>query len=92
MSRPYRDGMTVGGERPGGPLPVFVDVDTGVDDAMALVYLFASEDAEVVGIASTSGNVPVQQVCRNNLGLLDLCRITGVPVSKGAEQPISTPL
>ncbi|MDT5015285.1 MAG: purine nucleosidase [Mycobacterium sp.] len=73
-------------------LPVFVDVDTGVDDAMALVYLFASDDAKVVGIASTAGNVPVQQVCENNLALLQLCRITGMPVSKGSEQPLSTPL
>ena len=31
--------------------PVFVDVDTGVDDAMALAYLFGSPDAELVGIA-----------------------------------------
>jgi purine nucleosidase len=74
------------------PLPVFVDVDTGVDDAMALVYLFASDDADVVGIASTAGNVPVQQVCENNLALLELCQIAGVPVSKGSEQPISAPL
>ncbi len=72
-------------------LPVFVDVDTGVDDAMALVYLFASDGAEVVGIASTAGNVPVQQVCRNNLGLLELCGLD-IPVSKGSEQPLSTPL
>ncbi|MFI5509436.1 nucleoside hydrolase [Mycobacterium sp. NPDC051804] len=72
-------------------LPVFVDVDTGVDDAMALVYLFASDDAEVVGIASTAGNVPVQQVCENNLGLLELCRMS-VPVSKGSERPLVTPL
>src|ERR1700730_1974003 len=59
---------------------------------MALVYLFASDDADVVGIASTAGNVPVQQVCRNNRGLLELCQITGVPVSKGSERPVSTPL
>jgi purine nucleosidase len=84
--------VTVGGEGPTSPLPVFVDVDTGVDDAMALVYLFASDEAELVGIASTAGNVPVQQVCQNNLGLLELCRITGVPVSKGSEQPVSAPL
>ncbi len=71
---------------------MFADVDTGVDDAMALVYLLASPDAELVGIASTGGNVPVQQVCRNNLGLLELCGATGIPVSKGAEQPVSTPL
>jgi purine nucleosidase len=72
-------------------LPVFADVDTGVDDAMALMYLFASEEVEVVGIASTAGNVPAQQVCRNNLGLLELCRMN-VPVSKGSEEPLSTPL
>ncbi|WP_317148259.1 nucleoside hydrolase [Mycobacterium sp. 29Ha] len=72
-------------------LPVFVDVDTGVDDAMALVYLFASDDAEVVGIASTAGNVPVQRVCENNLGLLELCRMN-VPVSKGSERPLVVPL
>lgn len=72
-------------------LPVFVDCDTGVDDAMALVYLLASDDAEVVGIASTAGNVPVQQVCENNLRLLELCGVN-VPVSKGSDQPLSTPL
>ena len=71
------------------PQPVFADVDTGVDDAMALVYLFASHDAELVGIASTAGNVPVQQVCQNNLGLLELCGVADVPVSKGSEQPVS---
>ena len=53
--------------------PVFLDVDTGVDDAMALVYLFGSAEADLVGIASTAGNVPVQQVCQNNLALLELC-------------------
>ena len=74
------------------PQPVFADVDTGVDDAMALVYLLASPEAELVGIACTAGNVPVQQVCENNLRLLELCRVEGIPVSKGSEQPVSTPL
>jgi purine nucleosidase len=73
-------------------VPVFVDVDTGVDDALALVYLLASEEAELVGIASTGGNVPVQQVCVNNLALLALCRSVGIPVSRGSDQPLSTPL
>jgi purine nucleosidase len=34
----------------------------------------------------------VQQVCENNLGLLELCRVDGIPVSKGSEQPVSSPL
>ncbi|OBH25728.1 nucleoside hydrolase [Mycobacterium sp. E342] len=72
--------------------PVFVDVDTGVDDALALMYLFASPDADVVGIASTGGNVAVQQVCENNLGLLQLCGVTGVPVSKGSDETLTGPM
>ena len=80
------------GNGPSAPLPVFADVDTGVDDAMALAYLLASADAELVGIASTGGNVPVKQVCANNLGLLEVCHATGIPVSKGADQPLIAPL
>ena len=71
--------------------PVFADVDTGVDDAIALMYLLASPDADLVGIASTGGNVGVEQVCENNLGLLDLCGVDGVPVSKGAAAPLNSP-
>lgn len=74
------------------PLPVFADVDTGVDDAMAIVYLLASEDAELVGLASTAGNVPVDVVCTNNLGLLELCGAGDIPVSKGSERPLAIPL
>jgi purine nucleosidase len=69
--------------------PVFVDVDTGVDDAIAVIYLLASPDAELVGIASTAGNVPVEQVCVNNLRLLDLCGADGVPVFRGADHPLN---
>ena len=67
---------------------VFVDVDTGIDDAVALVYLLASADADVVGIASTGGNIHVEQVCANNLGLLELCRAPDIPVSQGADEPL----
>ncbi|MGA9491186.1 MAG: nucleoside hydrolase [Mycobacterium sp.] len=70
--------------------PVFADVDTGVDDAIALIYLLASPDARLVGIASTGGNVGVAQVCENNLGLLDLCRVDGVPVFRGADHPLNS--
>jgi purine nucleosidase len=67
---------------------VFVDVDTGIDDALALIYLLAG-DADVVGIASTGGNIAVDQVCVNNLALLDLCRAPYIPVFRGADRPLN---
>ena len=72
--------------------PVFVDVDTGVDDAMALAYLLATDEVDLVGIASTGGNVPVDQVSENNLGLLELCRAEDIPVSSGSQRPLAIPL
>ena len=78
--------------RASGSSPVFADVDTGVDDAMALVYLLASPEADLVGIASTSGNVAAHQVCINNLGLLELCQARAIPVSKGSDLPLSSEL
>lgn len=68
--------------------PVFADVDTGIDDAIALIYLLAS-GADLVGIASTGGNITVDQVCANNLGVLELCRAADIPVSRGADRPLS---
>ncbi|WP_280277860.1 nucleoside hydrolase, partial [Nocardia wallacei] len=51
-----------------------MDVDTGIDDALALLYLLASPEAEITGIAATAGNVATAQVAANNLALLELCR------------------
>ncbi|MGF0310071.1 nucleoside hydrolase [Rhodococcus sp. IEGM1428] len=73
-------------------VPLIVDVDTGIDDSLALLYLLASEDAEILGIASTAGNVPVNQVAANNLAWLDLCRASDVEVSLGAQVPLVAPL
>lgn len=67
---------------------VFADVDTGIDDALAVIYLLASPDADLVGIASTGGNIAVGQVCANNLSLLELCGAADIPVSKGADEPL----
>ncbi len=72
--------------------PVFADVDTGVDDALAVIYLLASDDADLVGIGATAGNTDVDQVCRNTLGLLRLCGAAGLPVSRGAAAPLDAPL
>lgn len=67
---------------------VFVDCDTGVDDAVALVYLLGDPDTELAGIACTGGNVGLQQVCGNNLALVELCGRPEIAVSAGAAAPL----
>ncbi len=60
---------------------LIVDVDTGIDDSLALLYLLASPEAEILGIASTAGNVPVEQVAANNLNWLALCGAPDIEVA-----------
>lgn len=71
---------------------LIVDVDTGIDDSLALVYLAASADAEVVAVCCTAGNVPTAQVTRNTLAWLDMCGLSGVEVAVGADGPLVAPL
>ncbi len=69
-----------------------LDVDTGIDDALALAYLAALPDTEFVSVTATPGNVDADQVARNTLALLELCGRPGVEVAIGARRPLSIPL
>ena len=72
------------------PTTFLVDCDTGIDDALALSYLACRDDVEVAGIVSTGGNVQVDAVHRNNLGLAELLGLT-VPIARGADQALVEP-
>ncbi|MEV0946663.1 nucleoside hydrolase [Rhodococcus sp. NPDC049939] len=67
---------------------LIVDVDTGIDDSLALLYLLASPEAEIFGIASTAGNVSAEQVAANNLNWLGVCRAPDIEVALGARAPL----
>jgi purine nucleosidase len=69
-----------------------MDVDTGVDDALALLYLLASPEAEILGITCTAGNVTAKHVAINNLALLELCGASHIEVALGSEVPLVQPL
>jgi purine nucleosidase len=71
---------------------LLLDVDTGIDDALALVYLLAHPEAEILAITCTAGNVPARQVAQNNLALLELCGRSGIEVAIGSEVPLQVPL
>ncbi|CCQ46580.1 inosine-uridine preferring nucleoside hydrolase family protein [Pseudarthrobacter siccitolerans] len=69
-----------------------LDVDTGIDDALALAYLAALPDSEFVSVTATPGNVDADQVARNTLALLEQCGRPGVEVAVGARKPLAIPL
>lgn len=67
-------------------MKVILDLDTGIDDALALAYALAHPDLELIGVTVTYGNVPVELGVRNTLVLLELLGAGDVPVFAG-EQP-----
>ncbi|WP_082471372.1 nucleoside hydrolase [Arthrobacter sp. Leaf234] len=71
---------------------LLLDVDTGIDDAVALMYLLATPGVSVEAITCTAGNVGARQVALNNLALLELCGHAGVEVAIGSEVPLEIPL
>ncbi len=74
------------------PVPVILDVDTGIDDSLALLYAVASPEAELVAVTCVSGNVEARQVATNTLAVLELAGRTDVEVAIGREVPLVRPL
>ncbi len=71
------------------PRPVYFDCDTGIDDALALVYLMASPEIELAGIGTVSGNIDAKRAAVNTLDLLAMGGKTDVPVAVGAMDPLT---
>ncbi len=78
-------------ESPAG-LPVILDVDTGIDDALALLYACASSDLDLVAVTCVAGNVALDAVVANTLAVLELAGRGDVPVHAGAVAPMVKPL
>src|SRR4029077_19730622 len=51
---------------------IILDVDTGIDDSLALLYAAASPDAEFVAATCVSGNIDARQVAINTRAILEL--------------------
>ncbi|WP_395244171.1 nucleoside hydrolase [Agromyces sp. MMS24-K17] len=73
------------------PVPVFLDCDPGIDDAIALAYLIAHPGLRLVGIGTVSGNTSAEEAARNTLGLLAAAGIDDVPVAVGAHDFLARP-
>ena len=72
-------------------IPVWIDTDTGVDDALALLVAFQLEQLDIVGISAVCGNVEQEKTFRNARAVTALAN-RSVPVYPGAEKPLMTTL
>ena len=73
-------------------IPLLLDVDTGIDDSLALLYACASPDAEIVAVTCVAGNVDARQVAENTRAVLELAGRADVEVALGREAPIARAL
>jgi purine nucleosidase len=71
-------------------IPLLVDTDPGVDDALALLMAFDDPRHEVVGLTIAAGNVGLAHTVRNALKLCDVANVDA-PVFAGADAPLLHP-
>ncbi len=67
---------------------LIMDVDTGIDDSLALLYVAGSPEAELVAVTCVSGNIHGAQVAINTRAVLELAGRTDVEVALGREVPL----
>ncbi len=69
-------------------IPVVLDVDTGVDDACALLLAALHPAIDLRAITCVGGNAPLVDVVRNTLTVVEFVGRTDVPVGIGAARPL----
>ena len=71
--------------------PLLIDVDTGIDDAFALLYALADPDVRLLGVSTVAGNVDVVKATRNTRAVLALAGRADIPVWPGSAAPLLKP-
>jgi purine nucleosidase len=72
-------------------LPLIVDCDPGIDDALALLLAAASPEFELLAVTAVAGNRPVETTSRNACRILELAGRAEVPVHAGASRMLAHP-
>jgi len=68
---------------------LILDVDTGTDDAVAVMYAALHPDLELIGVTTVNGNVTVDHCTDNTLRVLDFINRGDIPVFEGLARPIA---
>ena len=67
---------------------VMLDVDTGGDDAVALMLAGHHPSLDVVGVTVVAGNSPLKTTVQNTLSALSAAKLDSIPVYPGADNSI----
>jgi purine nucleosidase len=69
-------------------LPIIIDCDPGIDDAVALLIAWASPELDIRGVCAVSGNAPIEATLNNVLQVRDLAGAPATPVFRGCHRPL----
>ena len=67
---------------------VILDVDTGTDDAVAIMFAALHPDLELLAVTTVNGNVPLEHTTDNTLRVLDFIGHAHIPVYAGLSRPL----
>ncbi|GAX34090.1 nucleoside hydrolase [Nodularia sp. NIES-3585] len=73
-------------------IPVIIDTDGGVDDALALIMALNSPQLDLKAVTVVAGNINVDQAANNVLRVVSIVEPDRLPiVAKGCEKPLEKP-
>ena len=72
-------------------IPLLIDTDPGVDDALALLMAFNDPGHQLLGLTIAAGNVGLEHTVRNALKLCEIAGREDVPVYAGCAEPLLHP-
>ncbi len=70
------------------PLPLIIDSDPGLDDALAIGLAVARPELDLLAVTTVGGNADVQHCTENALRLLHAYGRSDIPVAEGAARPL----
>jgi purine nucleosidase/pyrimidine-specific ribonucleoside hydrolase len=70
------------------PLPLIIDSDPGLDDALAIGLALARPELDVLAVTTVGGNADVSHCTENALRLLHAFGRDDIPVAEGAGAPL----
>ena len=66
---------------------IILDVDTGSDDAVAIMTAILSRELELLGVTTVHGNLPLPYTTDNTMRVMDFMK-SKIPVYQGCPYPL----